>query len=213
MVVGASVESTPKRGIWMCVPVTAMVLLCEHYSRMYGRNVVDDAMTSMQYAKQLALGNGLVLNVGERVEGYTNFAWVICMAPIYWLSSQLGFDFVHAVVRCSVALAAANLVLTYALARRWLGAGHPAVWLAVGLCVVDNSFSVWAILGLEVHLLAFFMLLALWAALCAEHVLHLFESVQPDDPRPRQAIEQIRAWTRGEITMSSMTEPSGRTSV
>ena len=45
-------------------------------------------------------------------------------------------------------------------------------------------------------------LLALWAAACAEHVLHLFESVQPADPRPRQAIEQIRAWTRGEITMS-----------
>ena len=161
---GESVESTPKRSVWIYAPVTAMVLLCEHYSRLYGRNVVDDAMTSMQYAKQLALGNGLVFNVGERVEGYTNFAWVVCMTPIYWLSSQLGFDFVHAVVRFSIVLAAANLILTYALARRWLGAGHPAVWLAVGLCVVDNSFSVWAILGLEVHLLAFFMLLALWAA-------------------------------------------------
>jgi hypothetical protein len=45
-------------------------------------------------------------------------------------------------------------------------------------------------------------LLALWAAACAEHVLHLFESVQPSDPRPRQAIEQIRAWARGEIRMS-----------
>lgn len=45
-------------------------------------------------------------------------------------------------------------------------------------------------------------LLALWAALCAEHVLHLFESVRPEDPRPRQAIEEIRAWARGEITMS-----------
>jgi thymidine phosphorylase len=44
-------------------------------------------------------------------------------------------------------------------------------------------------------------LLALWAAACAEHVLHLFESVQPTDPRPRQAIEQVRAWTRGEIRM------------
>ena len=43
--------------------------------------------------------------------------------------------------------------------------------------------------------------LALWAAVCAEHVLHLFESVQPSDPRPRHAIEQIRAWTRGEIKM------------
>ncbi|GAB3054894.1 putative immunity protein [Micromonospora schwarzwaldensis] len=44
-------------------------------------------------------------------------------------------------------------------------------------------------------------LLALWAADCAEHVLGLFESVRPDDPRPRQAIEHIRAWVRGEVTM------------
>jgi hypothetical protein len=44
-------------------------------------------------------------------------------------------------------------------------------------------------------------LLALWAASCAEHVLHLFESVQPEDPRPREAIEQTRAWVRGEVTM------------
>ena len=44
-------------------------------------------------------------------------------------------------------------------------------------------------------------LLALWAASCAEHVLHLFESVQPDDPRPRDAIGHARAWVRGEVTM------------
>src|SRR5512140_424627 len=44
-------------------------------------------------------------------------------------------------------------------------------------------------------------LLALWAAACADHVLHLFESAQPLDPRPRQAIEQARAWVRGEIPM------------
>src|ERR1044071_1578101 len=44
-------------------------------------------------------------------------------------------------------------------------------------------------------------LLALWAALCAEHVLPLFESMRPDDPRPRQAIEGARAWTRGELKM------------
>ena len=44
-------------------------------------------------------------------------------------------------------------------------------------------------------------LLAIWAASCAEHVLHLFESVQPEDPRPREAIEHARAWVRGEVTM------------
>lgn len=43
--------------------------------------------------------------------------------------------------------------------------------------------------------------LALWAATCAEHVLDLFESENPGDPRPRQAIEHIRAWVRGEVTM------------
>ncbi len=52
-------------------------------------------------------------------------------------------------------------------------------------------------------------LLALWAAACAEHVLHLFESVKPADPRPRQAIEQIRAWTRGEIRMSETRAAGG----
>ena len=46
-------------------------------------------------------------------------------------------------------------------------------------------------------------LLALWAAACAEHVLQLFEALRPADPRPRHAIEQARAWVRGEITMLS----------
>ena len=44
-------------------------------------------------------------------------------------------------------------------------------------------------------------LLAVWAAACAEHVLPLFEAVQPADPRPRRAIEQARAWVRGEVKM------------
>ncbi|HEX5826480.1 MAG TPA: hypothetical protein VFY23_03095 [Candidatus Limnocylindrales bacterium] len=45
-------------------------------------------------------------------------------------------------------------------------------------------------------------LLALWAADCAEHVLVHVESVRPDDPRPRAAIEAVRAWTRGDASMA-----------
>jgi hypothetical protein len=52
-------------------------------------------------------------------------------------------------------------------------------------------------------------LLALWAASCAEHVLHLFESARPDDPRPRQAIDRARAWARGEIIMSQARSAGG----
>jgi hypothetical protein len=52
-------------------------------------------------------------------------------------------------------------------------------------------------------------LLALWAALCAEHVIELFEAARPDDPRPRQAIERARAWARGEIMMSQSRAAAG----
>ena len=52
-------------------------------------------------------------------------------------------------------------------------------------------------------------LLAVWAALCAEHVLGLFESAQPEDPRPRQAIEHVRAWVRGEVTMTQARAAGG----
>jgi Imm-5 like putative immunity protein len=52
-------------------------------------------------------------------------------------------------------------------------------------------------------------LLALWAASCAEHVLHFFEAAKPSDPRPRQAIEQAPAWVRGEILMSQARAAAG----
>ena len=45
-------------------------------------------------------------------------------------------------------------------------------------------------------------MLALWAAVCAEHALHLFEAARPADPRPRQAIAAARAWAGGELTMT-----------
>ena len=44
-------------------------------------------------------------------------------------------------------------------------------------------------------------LLAEWAAVCAEHVLPLFEQEQPRDTRPRDAIEVGRGWIRGEVPM------------
>jgi hypothetical protein len=52
-------------------------------------------------------------------------------------------------------------------------------------------------------------LLALWAADCAEHVLPLFEAMQPHDDRPRRAIELARAWARGEATMTQARTAAG----
>jgi immunity protein 5 of polymorphic toxin system len=53
------------------------------------------------------------------------------------------------------------------------------------------------------------LLLAEWAAECAEHVLPLFEAVRPTDGRPRRAIELVRAWTRGEVRMTDSRNAAG----
>jgi hypothetical protein len=52
-------------------------------------------------------------------------------------------------------------------------------------------------------------LLAIWAADCAQHVLYLFEEMQPNDERPRRAIEAARAWAQGEMTMSQSKAAGG----
>jgi hypothetical protein len=52
-------------------------------------------------------------------------------------------------------------------------------------------------------------LLALWAADCAEHVLHHFDQARPKDDRPRRAIDLGRAWARGEITWAEARTAAG----
>lgn len=44
-------------------------------------------------------------------------------------------------------------------------------------------------------------MLALWAADCAEHVLHFFEDESPGDQRPRDAIAAARAWAQDSMPM------------
>jgi Imm-5 like putative immunity protein len=52
-------------------------------------------------------------------------------------------------------------------------------------------------------------LLAIWAADCAQHVLHLFEGARPADDRPRRAIDLGRAWARGEVTWAEARTAAG----
>jgi hypothetical protein len=51
--------------------------------------------------------------------------------------------------------------------------------------------------------------LAVWAADCAEHVLHHFEQARPGDDRPRRAIGLGRAWARGEIPWAEARTAAG----
>jgi hypothetical protein len=52
--------------------------------------------------------------------------------------------------------------------------------------------------------------LAVWAADCAERALPLFEAQAPGDRRPRDAIDALRAFARGERRMGELRALSAR---
>lgn len=108
----------------------------------------DDAYISFRYARNLAEHGALEYNLGERVEGYTNFLWVIvlalgtavgaapeALAP--WLT-QLG----------ALAAAAATVALVRAL-RGASGPLAPVDLIPAALLAALPEFVVWAHGGLE----------------------------------------------------------------
>ena len=132
----------------------------------YHRNVVDDALISMVYARRLALGDGLVFNPGERVEGYTNFLWTVTLAPVYWLSRLFRGEFVSWCVGTSVLVSAIDIALVAVIGRRLWGDRVLPIAVAIGWCVLDNSYTVWAMMALESHYVALWVLatLAVWTS-------------------------------------------------
>ena len=110
----------------------------------------DDAFITFRYARNLARGEGLVYNPGERVEGYTNFLEVVVLAGLH----RLGADIVRAGRALSLASAVAGVILAWALARRSLSRWPSLALVAAGLLAVNPFFAAWAAAGLESTLFA-----------------------------------------------------------
>jgi arabinofuranosyltransferase len=172
-----------------CGAALAVMALGFEWSREYLYNVCDDSLISLQYARNVAEGRGFVFNPGERVEGYTNFLWVALTALLYPLSDGTSEGFVKLASSLSILLSGANIVLLYLVARRAWRRGLLASAIAVGLCLVDNDYSVWAMQAMETQLLIFTMLcsmLCLWqgtglrSGACAGVFLALAVMTRPD---------------------------------
>jgi hypothetical protein len=118
---------------------------------------LDDAFISFRYARNLATGHGIVFNPGERVEGYTNFLWVVILA----LPFLLGIDpalFVHVV---DALLCAAAAALVYLIAQRHVLREAPALAaLPAALLLVSPAIAISAAEGLETLLFITLLLLA-----------------------------------------------------
>jgi hypothetical protein len=105
----------------------------------------DDAYISFRYARQLAEGHGLVFNVGDRVEGYTNLLWVLWLTPF----ERMHIDLALVSRLTSVASGIVLLALMLRLVERRLQPTF-AVLTATGLFfALLPPVAVWSTSGLE----------------------------------------------------------------
>lgn len=123
-----------------------------------GREVVDDAAISLAYAKHLVRGDGLVLSPGANaVEGYSNFLWVLILAPF----TARGVDAILAAKALGITLSLAALLLLAhvpgLVERRRI---RPLDLLAPALTGLALPFALWSASGLENGLEAFLLVLA-----------------------------------------------------
>ena len=100
--------------------VLALTLGLSLLHQLLFATVTEDAFVSFRYAQNIADGNGPVFNPGERVEGYTNFLWLVLIALP---RATFGVDVQTAAVLFGV-LSAAQRVL-----------GAPPVAMPVFICL------------------------------------------------------------------------------
>ncbi|HEX7842396.1 MAG TPA: hypothetical protein VF469_33215 [Kofleriaceae bacterium] len=130
----------------------------------------DDAYISFTYARSLVRGDGLTW-FGDRIEGYTNFAWVL------WVAGGIaaGVDpLVWAWGGSLISLAVA-IVATYRIVRL-RGGGTVTAACAAGLLATNFTFLAFGTSGLETMLQTALLAIAWWQV----------EDLSRSEPTPRR---------------------------
>ena len=122
------------------------------------RFVQDDAFITYRYARNLARGNGLVFNPGERVEGYTNFLWT----ALHAIPERLGWSTPVFSQLVGIATMVATVLVAGRLARR-LFERRSVAFVATAALVANVTFLGYATGGLETMLQTLLVLsVAVW---------------------------------------------------
>lgn len=108
------------------------------------RYVQDDAFITFRYASMAAQGHGLVLNPGERVEGYTNFLWTALMV----LPEKAGWDTPTFSLLVTLVLMVGAIFTAYRFSSIVLGDRSRGL-LATAVLVANMSFVGYGSGGLE----------------------------------------------------------------
>jgi arabinofuranosyltransferase len=116
----------------------------------------DDAMISMRYARNLAEGNGLVFNPGERVQGFSNPLMTLCMsALIAILGPALS---VGAVQLLGIPTVLACAFLAARITRNLFPQAGDARSFVFVATLAYYPLSLWSLTGMETGLLTALLL-------------------------------------------------------
>lgn len=159
------------RNLFFILLVFGYIYYCFRYIRLTALDLegttyyvlFDDAMISMRYAYNLAHGNGLVWNAGERVEGITNPLWTGIMALVHLLPIGLNQTSLYIQI-----LGASLLTLNLFLVRRIVEYFTDDLFVmlsAVALTAFYAPLNSFGLLGMEVSLLALIISTVIWLVL------------------------------------------------
>ena len=143
-------RATSRPLVFLVCLVLLLVMAARFFDHTY-----DDAFVSFRYAENLVRGDGLVFNPGERVEGYSNFLWILLIAPFLAFSSAP-----EAIVGLIGIAASIGLLLAVVRFSPESASMPELIWLAPLLVASSPPLAVWTTGGLETPLYA---CLVLWA--------------------------------------------------
>lgn len=169
-----------------------LVLLLLHVDHFWF--LCDDALISFRYARNLAEGHGLVFNPGfERVEGYTNFLWVLLLAA----GTKAGFTPQHLANPLSVICTGLLFVIVLRFCWRNSASAVSGWWLIFPalFLATNRSFAVWATSGLETRLFELLIVLGVLRSLEEIRLARLGAATFP--------------WSSLLLALATLTRPDG----
>ncbi len=146
-------------GLGVAISLAALFFI---YSRSFNF-IQDDAYITFRYIKNFTEGNGLVFNIGEYVEGYTCFLWVMILSLI----KKVGLNFISSSQILGVLSGCLMIVFTYKISSEIFnkeGKSYNFIFslIAPMLLATNGSFAYWANSGMETALFGFLVTLAVY---------------------------------------------------
>lgn len=156
--------------------------------------IQDDSYITYRYVKNFTEGNGLVFNIGDKVEGYTCFFWVVLLSIL----KKLGFNFISASQTLGVISSLLTLFFIYRISSEIFPKNKNTYYniafslTAVVLIISNGAYAYWSISGMETALFAFLTTLGIY--------LYLKENLRKADIIPYSSVVFL---------LASLTRPEG----